>query len=265
MFARSGLDLVDTHAHLDMEPLSGDQEGIVARARVAGVTQILTVGTDPVSSRRAVQAAERLPGVFAAVGIHPHDAANAAEEAYAELADLAAHPRVVAWGEIGLDLAKEYSPRQAQLAVFRRQLRFAAERALPVIIHDRQAHSMVLDVLAAESGGGGMAGVMHCFSGDRDVAARVLYLGLSISVTGVVTFPRTDALAEVVRMVPMERLMIETDCPFLSPVPFRGRPNEPARVVHVAEAVARIREMSLEEVARCTSANARALFSLPTP
>ena len=260
----SGPDFIDTHVHLDIPPLAGDQSGAIRRAEKVGVRQVITVGTDLASSKKNLELARQFPQVYAAVGIHPHDAKGASDEAYSELLRLAGIPNVVAWGEIGLDFVKEYSPRDIQLRVFRQQVRLAAGIALPIIVHDRGAHVETVEILREEAAGV-LRGVMHCFSGDVKLARQVLDLGFFISVTGIVTFPKAKLVKEVVNYVPLERLLIETDSPFLSPVPYRGKPNEPARVVHVAEEIARIKEVSLQEVARCTSANARDLFRLPVP
>ena len=259
-----GLDLIDTHAHLDIPPLSEDQSGAISRAEKVGVCQIITIGIDLASSKRNVDLAKQFSQVYAAVGIHPHDAKGASNWVYKELLELAGISNVVAWGEIGLDFAKEYSPRDIQRKVFRQQIQMAGQVDLPIIIHDRDAHVETVEILREEAAGT-LRGVMHCFSGDGEVAKKVLDLGLFISITGIVTFSKAEVVKEVVRYVPLERLLIETDSPFLSPVPFRGKPNEPARVVHVAEEIARIKELPLEEVARCTSANARDLFRLPVP
>lgn len=255
---------VDTHVHLDIPPLSEDQTGAISRAEKAGVCQIITIGTDLASSKKSLELAEQFPQVYAAVGIHPHDAKGASDEVVKELLELAGISNVVAWGEIGLDFVKEYSPRDIQRKVFRKQIQMAGQVDLPIIIHDRDAHIETVEILSEEAAGN-LRGVMHCFSGDVEVAKKVLDLGLFISITGVVTFPKAEVVKEVVRYVPLERLLIETDSPFLSPVPYRGKPNEPARVVHVAEEIARIKKVPLEEIAQCTSANARDLFRLPTP
>jgi TatD DNase family protein len=257
-------DFIDTHVHLDIPPLAGDQSGAISRAEKAGVRQVITIGIDLASSKENVELSEQFPQVYAAVGIHPHDAKGASDEIYKELLELAGIPNVVAWGEIGLDFVKEYSPRDIQLKAFRQQIQMAKQVDLPIIIHDRDAHIETVEILREEAAGT-LRGVMHCFSGDVEVARKVLDLGFFISVTGVVTFPKAQVVKDVVRYVPLEHLLIETDSPFLSPVPYRGKPNEPARVIHVAEEIARIKEVSIQEVAQCTSANARDLFRLPVP
>ncbi|MBW1671124.1 MAG: TatD family hydrolase [Deltaproteobacteria bacterium] len=259
-----GPDFIDTHVHLDILPLAEDQPGAISRAEKAGVRQIITIGIDLASSKKSLELAQQFPHVYAAVGIHPHDAKGASDEVYKELLELAGIPNVVAWGEIGLDFVKEYSPRDIQRKVFRQQIQMAGQVDLPIIIHNRDAHVETVKILREEATGA-LRGVMHCFSGNTKVAKQVLDLGFFISVTGIITFPKAEVVKEVVRYVPLERLLIETDSPFLSPVPYRGKPNEPARVIHVAEEIARIKEMPLEEIARCTSANARDLFRLPVP
>jgi TatD DNase family protein len=259
-----GPDFIDTHVHLDIPPLAGDQSGAISRAGKVGVCQVITIGTDLASSKKNLDLARQFPQVYAAVGIHPHNAKGASDEVYSELLELAGTPNVVAWGEIGLDFVKEYSSRDIQLRAFRQQIRLAGGIDLPIIVHNRNAHIETVEILREEAAGA-LRGVMHCFSGDVKLAKQVLDLGFFISVTGVVTFPKAKVIKEVVSYVPLDRLLIETDSPFLSPAPYRGKPNEPARVVHVAEEIARIKEVSLQEVARCTSANARDLFRLPVP
>jgi TatD DNase family protein len=259
-----GLDFIDTHAHLDIPPLAEDQPGAISRAEKAGVHQVITIGIDLASSKRNVDLARQFPQVYAAIGIHPHDAKEASDEAYKELLELAGIPNVVAWGEIGLDFVKEYSPRDIQREVFCQQIQMARQVDLPIIIHDRDAHVETVEILREEAKGT-LSGVMHCFSGNVRVAKQVLDLGFFISVTGIITFPKTEVVKEVVRYVPLKRLLIETDSPFLSPVPYRGKPNEPARVVYVAEEISKIKGLPLEEVAQCTSASARDLFGLPAP
>ena len=259
----SALDLIDTHAHLDISPLSNQVEDALLRAKEAGVSQVITVGIDMESSERVVALAEKYHQVFAAVGIHPHDAKNASESVFGKLKGLAKGQKVVAWGEVGLDYAKKYSSEKVQKRVFKLQLGCARESELPVIIHDRDAHEDVLKILKVH--GRGIKGVFHCFSGDIDFLREILDMGFYVSVTGIITFPKAEGLREVIRYVPLDSLFLETDCPFLSPAPFRGRPNEPARLLQVAEEVAKVKDISIEEVAYCTSRNARDFFNLPVP
>jgi len=214
--------LVDTHAHLDMSPLSSSIAAVLERAEEAGVRQVITIGIDNDSSRRAVDIAMANPGVFASVGVHPHDAAAADASVIDGLVSLSREnpEKVVAWGEIGLDYAKEYSPRNVQKKLFTLQIGAACEVGLPLVIHARDANEDVLEILSDELQPG-CRGVFHCFSGDTAVAKKVLDLGFYISVTGVVTFKNAAVTRDVVKYVPARRLLVETDAPFLSPVPFR--------------------------------------------
>jgi len=256
--------LFDTHAHLHDPAFEPDRDAVLARARAAGVRRVLTVGTDPVTSRQALTLAERHPDVYAAVGIHPHDAAGADPDALAMIATLARAPRVVAIGEIGLDSFRTLSPPDAQRVALRAQLALARELGKPVLLHCRDAHAELLDVLAAD-GLGGASGVMHCFSGDVAVAERCLAVGLVISLAGPVTYPNARRLAEVARRVPLERLVIETDCPYLPPQPWRGRRNEPAHLLATATRVAELRGLQPTTVARQLTETACARLGVPRP
>jgi TatD DNase family protein len=251
--------LVDTHCHLDMIDYHQDLEQVVTRAVNAGVARVITIGIDLESSRRAVVLAANHDRIFAAVGIHPHNVKTTRSRDYDEIKFLAAKPKVVAYGEIGLDMVKQYAPVEMQLEHFRRQLQLAKELGLPVIIHDREAHTAVMAVLREEAPFPA-GGVMHCFSGDAALAHEVTALGFYLSVPGVVTFSKADMLQEVVRETPLAWLLLETDGPFLAPVPWRGKRNEPAYLLHTAQKLAELKGMSLEEVARQTTANARQLF-----
>jgi TatD DNase family protein len=272
------VSLVDTHAHLDFRHFDADRQAVLERASAAGVSKILTVGTDVPSSRRAVALAAKHDAVYAAVGMHPHDAKKLSGEALAELRTLARHPRVVAVGEMGLDFFRDRSPRDMQRKAFQAQLAWSAKMGKPVIIHDRDAHSEVMSVLESWAGGfkgsplEGRLGVLHTFSGDRAMAERAIELGFYISISGPVTYKNADQLVEVVRHVPLDRLLVETDCPFLTPHPYRGRRNEPAYVRLVAERIATLRGMVFEDLAKTTTANAERLFGFkaedpmaPTP
>ena len=257
----AALELFDTHAHLDVREFDADRDAVLARARAAGVRRILTVGTDAESSRAAIALAGREPDVWATVGIHPHDAGAADEAALAEVERLAREPRVVAIGEIGLDFFRNLSPREAQERVFRRLLALARQVRKPVVVHCRDAHAETLAVLAEERAGE-VSGIMHCFSGDVDVARRCLDLGLLISLAGPVTYPNPRALPDVARFVPGDRLVVETDCPFLPPQGYRGQRNEPAYVALTAARVAELRGEPLEALARRMSENARRLLGV---
>jgi TatD DNase family protein len=257
---------VDSHAHIDGPEFDADREEVLARAREAGVLAILNVGTgDPhgVDLERAVALAERYEGVYAAVGVHPHDARlfdDAAAERVYELAR--SRKRVIAWGEIGLDYHYDNSPREVQREVFARQLRMARALDLPVVIHSREADAETIEILRAELGDAARGGIMHCFGGGYEMAASVLELGFMISFAGNVTFKKAEALREVARRVPVERLLVETDCPFLTPVPFRGRRNEPARVVETARCLAELHGIEVEEFGRITTGNFERFFNL---
>lgn len=259
--AEEALALIDTHCHLDFPDYRDDLPAVLARARRAGVSRIITVGIDLATSQAAVELAAHDPALFATVGVHPHHVRELAAGDYERLRELAAHPRVVAYGEIGLDYVKEYSPRTMQQEHFARQVALARELSLPLIIHDREAHTDTLAVLRAalplEAGG-----VMHCFSGDAAFAEEVLALGFYISIPGVVTFPKAQVMQEAVRQVPLDRLLLETDGPFLAPAPRRGKRNEPALMLYTAIKVAELKEVSLVELAQATTANAERLFKL---
>lgn len=254
--------LIDSHAHLEIEPLANDPEAVVDRAAAAGVVSIVTVGIDILDVQAALTIADRFDTVFASVGFHPHNAKDVRDGALAEMERLASHPKVVAYGEIGLDYFRNLSPRDIQVGVFSDQLTLAKRLAKPVVIHLRNAYPEGLDMLetAAPFPAGG---VIHCFSGDQQDAKRVLELGFHISIPGTVTYKNNERLRAIVKELPMEKMLLETDAPFLSPEPFRGRDNEPAYIVHTAERVAQVRGMSFEEVARAASANTVRLFRLP--
>ena len=255
------LDLFDTHAHLHFPEFDADREAMIGRARAAGVRRMLTIGTEAESSRAAVAMAAREPDVWAAVGIHPHDASAADAPALAEIERLVAQPRVVAIGEIGLDYFRNLSPREDQQRVFRALLDLARRLGKPVVIHCREAHEDVLRILSEERVSE-VGGIMHCFSGDVAVARRCLDLGLLISLAGPVTYPNARALPDVARFVPADRLVIETDCPFLPPQGYRGQRNEPAYLAITATRVAELRGEPLETLAARLAANASALLGI---
>lgn len=254
--------LIDSHCHLDMEAYAEDLDEVLHKASRAGIQEIVTIGINPVSSLLAVQLAERYKSVYATVGIHPHDASTVTDKDIDGIIRLAKHKKVVGYGEIGLDYAKLYSPKNIQQQIFSRQLSLAKELDLPVIIHDRDAHADTLHFLI-EAGPFPAGGVMHCFSGDMDLAARVMELGFYISIPGIVTFKNAGALHQVAREMPLQYMLIETDGPFLAPVPFRGKRNTPDLLLLTAEKIAELRNTSLTEIARQTTANARALFRIP--
>lgn len=245
-----------------MEAFDADRAEVLRRAAEAGVSWLIDVGADMASSRQAVALSEREPMVWAAVGVHPHDAATLTAAALAELRALAAGARVVAIGETGLDYYRNLAPHSEQRRAFEAQLGLALELGLPVIVHSREAREDTLSILRAARRGGRLRGVLHCFSGDVEFAQEAVGLGLYIGIDGPVTYPRATMLAEVVRQVPLERLLLETDSPYLAPQARRGRRNEPAFLPLVAERVAELRGLSAAEVGRVTSANACALFGV---
>ena len=255
------INLIDTHCHLDMDAYSADLDLVLHRAAHAGVGTIVTIGIDAASSKQAVRLAERYAQVYAAVGIHPHDAANATEEDFRTMTELATHKEVVGYGEIGLDYAKNYSPKTIQQQIFSRQLQLARELNLPVIIHDREAHKDTLCLLK-EHAPYPAGGIMHCFSGDMSFAEKIMELGFLISIPGIVTFKNAHSLHEVAATLPLESMLIETDGPFLTPAPYRGKRNEPGYIIHTARKIADLAGVTLQEVAAATTANAQSIFKL---
>ncbi|MFQ5830819.1 MAG: TatD family hydrolase [Candidatus Methylomirabilia bacterium] len=254
--------LFDTHTHLHFAEFAADREAVLERARAAGVRHLLTVGTDPESSAQAVAMAEAHPGVYASVGIHPHDAGEADEVALAEIKRLAeTWPRVVAIGEIGLDYYRNLAPRDVQTEVFRRQLRLARQLRKPVLIHCREAHPQTLEILGEERIQD-IGGIMHCFSGDEAAARRCLDLGLFISLAGPVTYPNARKLPGVAKLVPEDRLVVETDCPYLPPQPYRGKRNEPSYLSITAASVAELRGQPLDAIGPVMSRNALTLLGI---
>ncbi|MBI2353627.1 MAG: YchF/TatD family DNA exonuclease [Deltaproteobacteria bacterium] len=257
---KNEIKLIDSHAHIYYRDFAGDFDEMLQRAADAGVGAVLVVGTDIESSRECVELAERYSQLYASVGIHPHDAGRVTDGCFQVIRDLAlASPKVVAIGEIGLDFYRDRSPRDEQERVFRAFLRMALELDRPVIIHDRDAHERVLAILKEE---GARRGVLHCFSGDSVMAAEAVGMGLYISIPGTVTYPANEALREVVAATGIDRMLVETDCPYLTPVPHRGRRNEPAYVRLAAERVAEVKGLALADVARITTKNCRDLFGI---
>ncbi len=260
---------IDSHAHLEMEQFAADRPQMLERARAAGVETILAIGsgTGPGSLDCALQIAEEHDWIYATIGIHPHEARLAGKDDYVELRELAKRPRVIAWGEIGLDYYYDHSPREVQRDVFVRQMDLAREAALPIIIHCRpseQSQNAWDDCLALIEGQwpADLGGILHCFTGQRDHAERALRMGFMISFAGNVTFAKADNIREIAKELPLDRMLIETDSPFLAPVPHRGKRNEPAFVVKVAEKIAEVRGIRAEEVGAQTSENFRRFFKL---
>jgi len=261
--------LIDTHCHLDFNQFDPDRDAVIRRAQQAGLTRILVPGIDLDSSRAAVALAEREEFVFAAVGVHPNSGTSWDGDTYQALAELAQHPKVVAVGEIGLDFYREWTPKPLQRKILREQLALAAEAGLPVIIHDREAHGEVIPALVEwqqdlEDEGSPLAekpGVLHSYSGNIMQAEPVLEAGFFLGITGPVTFKNATDMQGVAQQAPEERLLIETDAPYLTPHPFRGQRNEPAYVRHTADKIASLRGCPVEEVGAFTSRNAKNLFN----
>ena len=255
---------VDSHAHLEMEQFNADREQMLARARETGVETIVAIGsgTGPGSLDCGIQLAAQHEFIYATIGIHPHEAKLANDADFAELARLAQRPKVIAWGEIGLDYHYDNSPRDVQREAFRKQLRMARERELPAVIHTREAEADTLAILNEEWKDSGIAGVIHCFTGTRSFAEAAVELGFYISFSGVVTFKNAGELRETACALPVDKILIETDSPFLAPVPYRGRRNEPAFVVETARAIAELRDTTAEEIRQATSANFMRLFKI---
>jgi TatD DNase family protein len=257
--------LVDSHCHVAEPDFDADRDAVLARAAAAGVSVLVCVGATGPADHNAsavALAGRREPIVIVAtVGVHPHHASTADDAAFATLERFAAAPGVVGLGETGLDFHYDFSPRPAQRAAFARSIALARRLDLPLVVHVREAHAEAADLLRAE-GGGTLAGVIHCFTGDRHDARRYLDLGFHVSVAGIVTFKNAESLRDAVRTVPLDRLLVETDAPFLAPVPYRGKRNEPAWVREVAESVATVRGEPFDAIAAATTANARRLFRL---
>jgi len=259
------MELIDSHSHIYGKEYAEDFNEMMARAKEAGVGTIMAIGADLESSRQACALAAAHDNIYCSVGIHPHDAADVTEENYQEIRELAlSSPKVVAIGEIGLDFFRDRSPRLAQEEVFRRFIRMARELSLPVVIHDRDAHDRIMSIMKEERAGD-VGGVLHCFSGDLEMAQECIEMGFKISIPGTVTYPSNEALREVVRGVKIENILVETDAPYLTPVPHRGKRNEPAFVRLTAERVAEIKGLSPQDVGRITSFNTRKLFGIEQP
>jgi TatD DNase family protein len=253
--------LVDTHAHLNDQRLAPQLPALLQAAQLAGVTKVIDVGFDLASSELAVAQATAHEALFAAVGLHPHDARLWSQDMMDALISLSRHHRVVAWGEIGLDYHYDLSPRETQQAVLRTQLDIAKSRDLPVIIHDRSAQADLLAILRAQSPYPA-GGVMHCYSGSAEMVADYLELGFYVSFAGPLTFRNARRSVEAAAVVPLDRLLVETDAPYLSPEPYRGRENQPAQVVWVLRRLAEIRALEDERLAEIVSENADRLFGL---
>lgn len=255
--------LVDTHCHLDFDVLSADLDGVVARAAAAGVGRMVTINTRLTTFPALAAIAERFPGrVWCTVGVHPHQAEEEAAGCTAErIVELSRHPKVVGIGESGLDHFYDKSPRDVQEASFRKHIRACLETGLPLVVHSRDAEADTMRVLREEAAGTGLQGIMHCFSGSRQLAEDALEFGFHISFSGILTFKKSQDLRDTAAIVPMDRLLVETDAPYLAPEPHRGRPNEPAYVAHTAARLAEVKGVTAAEIAAATTANARRLYA----
>jgi TatD DNase family protein len=253
--------LIDSHCHLDFPELTKDESGVLARARKAGVAGLLTIGTRLDQFARVRAIAERHDNVWCSVGVHPHEAKEEGQSTPDRLIEATRHPKVVGIGETGLDFHYEHSPREEQAESFRAHIAAARETGLPLIVHTRNSDAETGDILEEEYGKGAYPGLIHCFSSGRAVAERALALGLYISISGIVTFKAADDLRAIVRDVPLDRLLVETDAPYLAPVPKRGKTNEPAFVAHTAAKVAELKGISLAELEAATTDNFFRLFT----
>lgn len=264
---------VDSHAHLEMDQFNADREPMIARAREAGIESIVAIGsgTGPGSLDCGIQLAERHEFIYATIGIHPHEARLANDDDFAELIQLAKRPKVIAWGEIGIDYFYDHSPRDVQQQVFLRQLQLAQAARLPIVIHCRpsdgtdSAWEECLTMLQEHWATSGLGGILHCFTGTWAHARRALDIGFMISFAGNITFPKAQQIRDAAKQAPLERMLIETDSPFLAPVPHRGKRNEPAFVKEVARQLGELRGVSTEEIGRQTSSNFYKFFKLSEP
>jgi len=258
------LDIIDSHAHLEFEQFNEDRDAVLQRARNAGLTTILAIGGagGPDQLDSAIPFAETHDWIYATAGIHPHEANLATEAHFRHLEELTRHPRVIACGEIGLDYFYDHSPREVQQEVFLRQLAIAREAKLPIVIHCRDAWPGCIEILESDWRASGLGGIFHCFTGNLDDAQRGIEMGFLVSFAANITYPKMQPLRDVAGKLPLDRILTETDSPFLPPQPLRGKRNEPANVVEVARTLATVRNLNPEEVARVTAQNFRRFFHL---
>jgi TatD DNase family protein len=253
--------LVDSHCHLEFPDFAGELDAVVARAGEAGVGTMVTICTKVREFERVLAVAERFDNVWCSVGLHPHEAAAEPDLTAARLVELAGHPKVVGIGETGLDFFYEHSPRAAQERQFRAHVAAARETGLPLIVHTRDAERETAEILGEEMGRGPFTGLLHCFSSSLELAEKAIDIGFSISLSGIVTFNKAEALRQTAKAVPLDRILVETDAPYLAPMPKRGKRNEPAFVVHTAAKVAEVKGVSSAELARVTTDNFFRLFA----
>jgi TatD DNase family protein len=253
--------LIDSHAHLEMPEFKRDLEGVIQRAKESGVEYIFTVGTEKKDWERALEIANSHPSIYAILGVHPHNAKEIDDQTYPRLRELCRNGKVKAYGEIGLDFFRNLSARDIQLKRFREQIGLAKELGLPIVVHDREAHQETLEILKSEKGEE-CGGIIHCFSGDYEMAKVCIDMGFYISIPGSITFKSAESFREIVKRIPLESLLVETDAPFLTPEPFRGKRNEPGYVRYTAQKVAEIKGVSFEKVAEVTTKNAMRVYRL---
>jgi TatD DNase family protein len=261
------MELIDSHSHIDFPQFAEDREAMLDRARVAGVTTLLAIGTGPGPEKldSAIPFAEQHDWIYATVGIHPHEAEQVTPEHLEQLATLAKHEKVIAWGEIGLDYFYDHSPRDVQQRVFRNQMTLAREAKLPIVIHCRDAWADCLSLLGEVWRPTGLAGILHCFTSTLEDARRGIEMGFLVSFAGNSTYPKTQNIRDVAKTLPLENILIETDAPYLAPQAYRGKRNEPAYVAEVARTIASVRNLPPDEVAAATSDNFRRFFGLARP
>ncbi len=252
--------LIDSHCHLDMNAFDNDRGEVIKRAQDAGVKYIINIGSDREGNIKSLKICHDYPDAYTSVGIHPHDAKTLDEELFAEIKNWLNQPKVVAIGEIGLDYHYMHSPKEIQIDAFKKQIALAKDCRLPIIVHSREAKNDTLRILKDEASG--ITGVLHCFSGDRDMAKKAMELGLYISIAGPVTFSNAKNLREIAKFIPDEYFLIETDAPYLSPVPMRGKRNEPSFLIYTARAIAELRGVSINDIARITTLNTMKLFKI---
>ena len=253
--------LVDTHAHLQWASFDKDREKVIRRAQQASVGYIVNIGFDVDGSRKGVELAQKYKGLYATVGIHPHNAIQLDQNVLNKLRELSGNPKVVAIGEIGLDYYRNLSPSEAQKKAFEAQLFLAQELELPVVIHDREAHSNILKIISRFKGK--IRGIMHCFSGSKEMAEQCIKLGFLVSFAGNVTYPNAHKLHEIARWIDMNRILLETDSPWLAPQDMRGKRNEPAFLPSIAKKIAKLKGISTDELAEATTRNAKEIYQLP--
>jgi TatD DNase family protein len=253
--------LIDSHAHLEMPDFKKDLEQVIQRAKESGVEYIFTVGTEEKDWRKTLEIADSHPFVYAILGIHPHHAKEIEDQTYSTLTELCRNGKVKACGEMGLDFYRNLSPRDIQLKRFREQIGLAKELGLPIVVHDREAHQETLEILRSEQAAE-CGGIIHCFSGDYEMAKACMDLGFYISVPGSITFKNAESFREIVKRIPLESLLVETDAPFITPEPFRGKRNEPSYVRYTAQKVAEVKKISFDKVAEVTSENALRVYKL---